>query len=221
MKPLCLILACSILLSSCSWMKKHIANRGEYTPEYLKEDSPLDPPGTAEARAAARAKLLKEGAFSTGSTPEIKEGKAFLFDRNPDTTENPGGKMVNATHAKILACEGLYYFVETDSGKRGFLRESDFIDPLRLVPTNDLFGEGLLPGDETGFLPEMVNPAELGDNRQLATDQNGRTVVVTRKTSEKSDEFEARRRALESGQSMDDMDEDVPLPPPSGTGPKE
>ncbi len=211
-KTLCVLAACSIALSSCNWFNNNILKRGEYAPAYLQEDSPLDPPGAAAARAAARAKLLKEGAFATGDTPEVQQGKAFLFDRNPDHTEDPGGRMVETSKAKIIACEGLYYFVETDDGKRGFLRESDFVDPVRLAPTSELVGSDLPPDFAAGadVFPDPDAPLELDHNQKLMTNQNGRTVVVAQKKSDKSDEFEAQKRAIEAGHPLDEA-----LPPPS------
>lgn len=220
-KTLCVSLAAAMSLSSCNWIQNHLFKRGEYTPSYLQEDSPLDPPGTAAARAAARAKLLKEGTFATGDTPEVQKGKAFLFDRNPDHTDNPGGRMVETSKAKIIACEGLYYFVETDDGKRGFLRESDFVDPVRLMSTSELVGAGLLPEFEGGadVFPEPGEPLQLDENQKLMTNQDGRTVVVAQKKSDKSSEFEARKRAIESGQPIESTTaaEDEPLPEPASS----
>lgn len=232
MKALYVILACCLLTPSCSWFKSHILKRGEYSPAYLQEDSPLDPPGTAAARAEARAKLLKDGAFAVGSTPEVQKGKAFLFLRNPDHASDPGGRMVETAKAKILACEGLYYFVETDDGQRGFLRESDLVDPVRLASTTELIGNDLLPGfaEGAGVFPEQeAAPIELESNQTLMTDQDGRTVVVARKKSEKSQEFEARKRAIEAGKPLDAAAapappsapaeaENEPLPEPAGSG---
>ena len=83
MKPFYLLLALPLLFASCSLFEE-----GEYTPEYLKEASPLDPPGTAEAREAARLKLVKEGMFVTGANIDVRDGKAFLFNRNPDHAQD-------------------------------------------------------------------------------------------------------------------------------------
>ena len=66
MKPVYLLLATPLLFASCSLFEK-----GEYTPEYLKEDSPLDPPGAAAARAEARRKLVKEGMFVDGPARRV------------------------------------------------------------------------------------------------------------------------------------------------------
>ena len=134
MKFLPLVIAPVLFLSSCS-----IFEKGEYVPEYLKEPSPLDPPGTEAARAAEKAKRVKEGAFETGSTQKVNEGKVFLFKRNPDYDEDASGKMVSTENAKIISCEGLYYFVEVDDGRKGFLRETDMVAPVKhLVSTTDM-----------------------------------------------------------------------------------
>lgn len=230
MKSLSPALLCLLLLSSCSWVNEHILSRGEYSPDYLKEDSPLDPPGTAAARAAARQKLLKEGTFQKGDTPAVQQGKVFLFNRNPDTTEDPSGKMVRTEKAKIIACEGLYYFVEVDDGRRGFLRESDLEPPVQLVSTSEFMepldqavsADGIFPSEE---------PLTLDGNQKLMTNEDGRTVVVVGKKSEKSQEFEARKKALEqngAAQAAPSTDAapsaplpdpaDVPLPEPAGGG---
>ena len=67
------------LLSSCG-----LATPGEYVPLYLQEPSPLDPPGMDALRAEARAKYVKEGLYAPGEELEVQQGKAYLFNRNPD-----------------------------------------------------------------------------------------------------------------------------------------
>jgi len=235
MKLLSPVLLCILLLTSCSWVNEHILSRGEYDPAYLQEDSPLDPPGTAAAREAARRKLLKEGSFREGDTPTVLQGKAFLFNRNPDTTEEPSGKMVQTGKAKILACEGLYYFVQVDDGSRGFLRESDLEPPVQLVSTSEIVEpmEQAVPADNI-FPAEAPLPLE--GNQKLVTNQDGRTVIVVGKKSDRSQEFEARKRALEQGLQQNAASKDsspksspetpaplpdpadVPLPEPAGGG---
>lgn len=230
MKPVYLLTAAAVLLSSCSWFEG-VFSSGEYTPEYLKEASPLDPPGTAEAREAARRKLVKEGMFVEGAEIEVKEGKAFLFNRNPDHSEEPGGRMVQTEKAKIIACEGSYYFVEVDGGKRGFLRESDLVDPVSMLTTTAGFlpdGQGLFPGTEPGAVGSMIPGAELqiDENQTLTTSQTGRTVLVVGTKTDKSKEFEEAKRQVESGEALPSSSstyEDAgdvpyePLPSPSGS----
>ena len=222
MKPSVLLLSVALLLTSCDVFK-----RGEYTPLYLQPESPLDPPGTAEARAKMRAERVKEGIFAVGATPEVQQGKAFLLDRNPDYAENPSGRMVATGTVKVLSCEGTYYFVEAEDGKRGFLRESDMVRPITLVSTSDfvpLPGEGLMPGAD-GLLPFEQAPLNQGGAPQLRVNDDGRTVVVVGKKSDKSREFEERRRALESDMSAGDgasvpaveEDLDAALPDPTGS----
>lgn len=219
MKLLSPALLCLLLLSSCSWFNENILPQGEYDPAYLQEDSPLDPPGTAAAREAARKKLLKEGTFHEGDTPAVLQGKAFLFNRNPDTTQKPSGKMVQTAKAKILACEGLYYFVQVDDGSRGFLRESDLEPPVQLVSTSEIVEpmEQAVPADN--IFPQET-PLPLEGNQKLMTNQDGRTVIVVGKKSDRSREFEARKKALEQGHqqnaaSKDSPEASVPLPDPA------
>ena len=227
MKPLYLLLAFPLLFTSCSLFEE-----GEYTPEYLKEESPLDPPGTAEAREAARRKLVKEGLFVTGADIDVRDGKAFLFNRNPDHVEDAGGRMVKTEKAKILSCEGTYYFVEVDGGKRGSVRESDVVDPVSMLTTTGNFlpdGQGILPGMEPGATGSILPGAELqiGENQTLTTNQTGRTVVVVGTKSDKANAFEEAKRQVEEGKALPAAStplpapmEDVPfepLPAPAGS----
>lgn len=192
---------------------------GEYMPLYLQEPSPLDPPGMEALRAEARAKYVKEGLYAPGETLEVQQGKAYLFNRNPDYYEGAQGSMVNTATARVISCEGLYYFVETEDGTKGFLRETDFVNPVKLVSTT---AEGeLLP---MGALPGVSAWAEEQDGAQkLMTNTSGRTVVVVSKKSEKTDEFENRLRQLEStpaAASADDGGLPTPtaeLPEPAGS----
>lgn len=204
-----------VLLSSCSLFDPE---EQDYTPEYLREDSPLDPPGTSEARAALRAKLVKEGAFAPGEELEVQQGKVFLFYRNPDYSHDTSGRMVEAATARIVSCEGLYYFVETDAGKKGYLRESDLVSPVKmLVSTEDnLFPEGEMPQ-----LPQnWGNEADsaLDGAQKIMTTSSGRTVVVIKKKSERSAEFEARKKQLEEAEGERlgvSPQETAPLPDPA------
>lgn len=224
MKPSFLMIASALLLTSCGLFES-----GEYTPLYLTEPSPLDPPGMEEARAKMRAERVKEGMFEVGATPEVQQGRAYLLDRNPDfAAENPSGRMVTTATVRVLSCEGTYYFVEAEDGKRGYLRESDMVNPVTLVATSELLplpGEGLLP-DEAGVLPidDGAAPAD-GSAPRVRTTETGRTVVIVGTSSgNKSDEFERRKRALENGQSPEGEsaapsgeEEYEDLPEPSGS----
>ena len=199
------------ILSSCSLIEP-----GEYTPIYLQEPSPLDPPGMEAVRAEARAKYVKEGMYADGETLEVQQGKAFLFNRNPDYYEGAKGRMVSTANARIISCEGLYYFVEIDDGSKGFLRETDFVNPVKLVSTT-ADGE-ILP---TGALPQVEswgNEASLDGDQTIMTNDTGRSVLVVSKKSKKSDEFEKRRRELEK--APDDGGLPTPaaeLPEPAGS----
>lgn len=191
----------TILLCSCDLVKQ-ITTPGEYHPEYLNEGSALDGPGAEAARAAQRAALVQEGTFAPGDTLDVHESKVYLFSRNPDKNEQVTGKMVSTEKAKIISCEGLYYFVEVDDGSKGFLRESDLVNPVKLVTTDGfLLPNGETPGPEGWAEGDVTQPdvVQLDSNQTLMTNANGRTVVVVGKKSEKSDDFEARKKALLEG----------------------
>lgn len=198
-RKILMVLPLAGMLASCSMFEP-----GEYTPEYLKETTPLDPPGTAEARAELRKKMVKEGTYAPGDTPEVQQGKVYLFDRNPDYHPDARGRMVETATAKVIVCEGLYYFVETDGGRKGFLRESDFVSPVQLASTlPDFLPGGETPGPEGwGEGVEQPEVVQLNADQKLMTTQTGRTVVVMGKKSEKTNEFEERKKALMQGQSM-------------------
>lgn len=205
------VLAVSMAVSSCSILKK----KGDNTPEYLQETTALDDPGVAAARAALRDKLVKEGNFKAGETLDVQEGKVYLFNRNPDNDASARGRMVESASAKIISCEGLYYFVELEDGAKGYLRESDLVNPVKLVSTSDnmLLPEGgVTPGPE-GWGDGVMQPdvVELDSNQKLMTNDTGRTVVVVNKKSDRSNEFEARRKAIEEGQP-------APIPEPASAG---
>lgn len=204
MKPLYTLSVLSVMaLTSCSLFEP-----GEYAPIYLQEPSPLDPPGMEAIRAEARAKYVKEGMYADGQELEVQHGKAYLFNRNPDYYEGAKGRMIEAATAKIISCEGLYYFVELDEGSKGFLRETDFVNPVKLVSTmkNDdlLSGIPLLPDESWNNTP----PAH-GD-QTIMMNETGRPVLVVSKKSPKSDEFEARRRELQDSPS--ENTESLPAP---------
>ncbi len=210
-----------LVLSSCDSFKQE-----EYTPEYLKEPSPLDPPGTEAARKAMRQERVKEGGkFETGTSVPVQEGRVFLLSRNPEYSHEPSGRMVEADEAKILSCEGLYYFVELEDGKRGYLRETDFVQPeVDLVSTNPMFA-GEFAGDM--FIPdgevEGAAPMQLDDNQTLTTNEDGRAVLLVGKKSDRSAEFEQRKQAVEKGEPLPSsisIDEPPPLPEPAGDGPE-
>ena len=186
------------LLSSCG-----LATPGEYMPLYLQEPSPLDPPGMEALRAEARAKYVKEGLYAPGEELEVQQGKAYLFNRNPDYYEGATGDMVRTATARIISCEGLYYFVETEEGTKGFLRETDFVNPVKLVSTTDA----------------AQNPMVQPGGQTLMTNTSGRTVVVVSKKSDKSDEFANRLRQLEST-SATSAEDDGGLPTPTAELPE-
>ncbi len=220
MKAFPLILAgAALLLPSCEMFPAE-----EYMPEYLKETSPLDPPGTEAARKAMRLQRVKEGKFATGSSVPVQQGRVFLLSRNPEYSPEPEGRLVDAAEAKILSCEGLYYFVEMEDGKRGYLRESDFEPPVELLPTDARF-----PGAD-GEQVEGAAPMQLDENQTLTTNEDGRAVVLVGKKTERSAEFEQRKDAVENGKPLPLLtpapelppsaseEAPPPLPEPSGAG---
>lgn len=210
MKPfVTLSLLSMTLFTSCSVVER-LSTPGEYTPIYLEEPSPLDPPGMDAIRAEARAKYVKEGLYKDGETLEVQQGKAFLFNRNPDYYEGAKGRMIQTANARIISCEGLYYFVELDDGSKGFLRETDFVNPVKLVSSSL---ENLLPEES------WETPGPLDGEQQVMTNTNGRAVLVVKKTTKKTDEFNARRRELLNKQTADEA---LPtpteeLPEPAGS----
>lgn len=199
-------------LCSCDAVKR-LTTPGEYHPEYLNEASALDAPGMAAARAAQRNERVQDGTYAPGDVLDVQESKVYLFNRNPDKDTAATGKMVSTQKAKIIVCEGLYYFVETDDGSKGFLRESDLVNPVRLVSTQDnLLFNGEAPGPEgwddgTAMQPETV---QLDAQQTLMTNESGRTVVVVSKKSDKTTDFEARKKAMLEGQNSP-----APLPEPA------
>ena len=203
-----LSLFCATLFSSCGVIES-LTTPGEYMPLYLQEPSPLDPPGMEAKRAEARAKYVKEGLYADGETLDVQQGKAFLFNRNPDYYEGAQGRMVNTATARIISCEGLYYFVEIEDGSKGFLRETDFVNPVKLVSTA-----------ETGFLPPVEDWADsepMEGDQTIMTNDTGRAVLVVSKKSRKTDEFEARRRELQKSPAVED---DGGLPTPTAELPE-
>lgn len=220
MKP-CIVIAslclCLFTLPSCKSTGKIVA-----TPTYLQADSPSDPPGMRAARAAERAKRVKDGTYKPGEQLDVQGGKVFVFRRNPDIDKETSGGMVSADKAKIVVCEGMYYYVELDDGSKGYIRETDLVNPQHLVQ------KGLLPevgadgmpmpiGAGTLFPEESAvqgQPIELDQNQKLMTNSAGRTVVVATKTSEKGDAFEARKRAMMGGGDDQQPAKDNALPEP-------
>ena len=203
-----LSLFCAALFSSCGVIES-LTTPGEYMPLYLQEPSPLDPPGMEAKRAEARAKYVKEGLYADGETLDVQQGKAFLFNRNPDYYEGAQGRMVDTATARIISCEGLYYFVEIEDGSKGFLRETDFVNPVKLVSTA-----------ETGFLPPVEDWADsepMDGDQTIMTNDTGRAVLVVSKKSRKTDEFEARRRELQKSPAVED---DGGLPTPTAELPE-
>ncbi len=203
-------LSCVALLPACSLFEP-----GEYAPIYLQEPSPLDPPGMEAVRAEARAKYVKEGLYADGEVLEVQQGKAVLFNRNPDYYEGAAGSMETAASARIISCEGLYYFVELDNGRKGFLRETDFVSPHKIVSTLD-------SESATGAAASAAAATPLPANAEmtLTTDTAGRTVRLVKKTTEKSDEFKAKVKEIQDQGAANDGGLPTPtaeLPEPAGS----
>ncbi len=217
MKAFPLILTAAMLvLPSCDSISSE-----EYMPEYMKETTPLDPPGTEAARKAMRLERVKEGKFATGTSVPVQQGRVFLLSRNPEYSPEPEGRLVESAEAKILSCEGLYYFVEMQDGKRGYLRESDLEQPIELMPTDPMLMGGMFgPDGEV----EGGAPMQLDENQTLTTNTDGRSVILVGKKTERTAEFEKRKEAVEKGEPIplpatggDELP--PPLPAPAGDGP--
>lgn len=219
MKP-CIAIAslclCLFAVPCCKSTGKIVA-----TPAYLQADSPADPPGMRAARAAERAKRVKDGAYKPGEQLDVQGGKVYVFRRNPDIDKETSGGMVSAEKATIVVCEGMYYYVELDDGSKGYIRETDLVNPLRLVQKGlmpELGPDGMpLPGGGVLFPEETAvqgQPIELDQNQKLMTNSAGRTVVVSTKTTEKGDAFEARKRAMMGEGADQPQGKDAALPEP-------
>jgi len=147
---LSLVLLSTCLLSSCFTSN----SPKEFTPSYLKKDSNLDKPGTASARAAERNKRKKDGAFALDANYALHGGKVFLFKMNPEYADSASGKTYKAKTAKVIFCEGTYYFVELDTKERGYIQETS------MVPIRSLMGDMSLTMDGFGWvdaLPASAN----------------------------------------------------------------
>ena len=142
-RPLSLLLLGSFFLSSCSSLN----DPKSFTPNYLKEDSNLDKPGVAAARAAERAKRKKDGAFTINSEYALQGGKVFLFKMNPEYSESASGKNYEAKSAKVIFCEGTYYFVELDTKERGYIQATSMINPIPLMSELPLTMDGVEWGE--------------------------------------------------------------------------
>lgn len=211
------LLSLPLMLVSCG-----LTDRGTYVPEYLKPDSPLDPPGTSAARAAMRAEILKEGKYPADAEAPVREGKVFLLERNPDRDESTDGKLVRTPSVKVIACEGTYYFVETQEGERGFVRESDLEDPVTLVSnglTDPVTGLPLTPGGEAQLPSPESNASAVQPTDRVTVSSTGRAVILRSNGSDRAAAYEQRRREA-AGQPSAAEGGDVdfePLPEPSGS----
>ena len=210
MKPslaIACLFVCLFTLPGCNSTGKIVA-----TPPYLQADLPSDPPGLRAARAAERAKRVKEGNYKPGEQLEVHGGKVYVFRRNPDIDGDAAGRMVSAESATVVVCEGLYYYVQLSDKSSGYVRETDLVNPQRLVAKGAAIPEpNLNPNMEgTAFPPQsgvlfpeesavQGEPIHLDPNQKLMTNNTGRTVVVVNKSSERSQEFEARKKALLEG----------------------
>ena len=224
MKPrlaIACLFVCLFTLPGCNSTGKIVA-----TPPYLQADLPSDPPGLRAARAAERAKRVKDGNYKPGEQLEVHGGKVYVFRRNPDIDKETDGGMVSAEKATIVVCEGMYYFVELDDGSKGYVRETDLVNPQRLMQKGllpELGPDGMpLPGGGMLFPEESSvqgQPIELDQNQKLMTNTTGRTVVVVNKTTEKTDAFEARKKAMMGEGDQPAKDAALPEPKPEREAP--
>ncbi len=207
-----------LILSSC---KSSLKN---FTPAHLIAPHPNDAPGIEISRKAERDKREKEGRYKIGEELPVAGGKAMLFMSNPDydTKTKPVGKLVEATSAKVIFCEGLYYFVETNNQDRGYIRETD-LSPATLgdalpEPSSSNIGGGapagfsssapsIYPGD-IAPLPVEAGPPSLfpgagglllggEDQGATATTQSGRVVNIKTRDTGRNKDFEKMKASLE------------------------
>ncbi len=157
MKLVPLILALSsMLIPAC---KNSLMNN---TPMHLQVDRSDDPPGLASQRKEMRDKREKSGTYTKDEQVYISNGKAMFFRHNPDYYTNPEAQMVESQTAKVIFCEGLYYFVEAATGERGYIRESDFAPKEYGLPDSSLgimgeLGVPTAPLDGVEYNPTMDN----------------------------------------------------------------
>ncbi len=198
-----------------------------YTPAYLIPDTALDAPGVGASRKMERDKRRKDGLYEVGEVRPVRGGKAMLFMSNPDYDQHikPVGELIEATTAKVIFCEGLYYFVETDNKDRGYMRESDLAAKAAETPSEQVMStEGIisvptdysisdfstLPGaDSGGLFPEggaLIN----GGDSSTATTESGRVVNIKSRDTGKSEDFERMRDKI--GQGADKQPESSPSP---------
>ncbi len=217
----------------------------DFTPAYLLPDSPSDAPGVGASRKMERDKRQKQGLYKVGDVLPVTGGKAMLFMSNPDydTHIKPDGKLITAKTAKVIFCEGLYYFIETDKKDRGYIRESDLTSNIPALPDAQLDLQGIISaptelsvgdystlpgGDSSELFPEggfLMNGAS---PQATATTETGRVVNIKTRDTGKSDDFEKVLQSL--GQTNTNPaptatptpsagdDSDIPdLPEPSGS----
>lgn len=163
-----LLLLGSCILPSCL----SLDNPKNFTPNYLKEDSNLDKPGAAAARAAERVKRKKSGAFATDLDYALHGGKVFLFEMNPEYSESASGKSYEAKTAKVIFCEGTYYFVELDTKERGYIQETSMMQPVALMMDLPLTMDGsvwdeALPGSISIDLDDNMEPLFPSDSAEV------------------------------------------------------
>ncbi len=211
-------LVSGLVLSSC---KSSLKN---FTPPHLVADHPNDAPGVAINRKQERDKREKTGRFKIGEELPVAGGKAMLFMSNPDydVNKNPVGKMVEATSAKVIFCEGLYYFVETNNEDRGYIRETDLssANADSSLPTPAAGGGSSAPTSypsgggigapsayPAGDLPPLPaagagdifpgDPLFGGDPGSTATTSSGRAVNIKTRETGRSKDFEKMKASLE------------------------
>ncbi len=200
----------SLCLLSCSSPYKG------FTPAYLIPDQATDAPGVGATRKMERDKRRKDGLYEVGEVRPVRGGKAMLFLSNPDYDQHikPSGKLVDANSAKVIFCEGLYYFVETDNKDRGYMRESDLAAKVSETPSESTMStEGIISvptdysisdystlpsGDSGGLFPEG-SALIMGGGPTTATTESGRVVNIKSRDTGKSEDFQKMREQIGQG----------------------
>lgn len=168
-KAVPLILSSSLLVS-CSWFKNNPSD-----PQFQRQTTATDPVGIEYHREDAR-KRAEEGRFMPGSEVSVREGKAYMFDRNPGVHPDALGTMREADKVKVVFNDGRYTKVKLSTGKEAWVHERDLEggspEEFEIPEGGSLFADD--------FLGEMPVVSDSGD-AQVVYDKNGRERRLVRR----------------------------------------